>query len=73
MTERAKRGRPTRVENEPADQRTPVYLTKREKSALESRAKKQRVPVASLIREAVDDYLDDIGEDSVFSSAANSA
>lgn len=62
LKERRRRGRPSRVENEPADQRVWSFLTVSEKHAAKKIANKHGVQLAELIRDAVNDYVETIGE-----------
>jgi len=50
--------------------RTQVYLTEEQRSRLDERARREGVPMAKLIREAVDAFLDgDDDLDATFGSA----
>lgn len=59
---RRRRGRPPRVPGEVADQRAWTFLTKTEKAAAKKVADDNGVDLAELIRDAVNDYVESIGE-----------
>ena len=66
MNDVRRRGRPPRVDGEVATARVWAWLTPRERAELERVANDNGVPVAALIREAVNEYVADYGERRVF-------
>lgn len=59
------RGRPTRA-GARSDRAVKFFVTADEHEALKSMAAAQRQPMAAVIREAVNEYVADYGERSVF-------
>lgn len=67
-----RRGRQRRVEDEPSEVRCWAFLTRTERAEARKVAARLGVPLAVLIRDAVNDYVTDIGEQRVFASTGNS-
>lgn len=67
-----RRGRPPRVAGEVACRRIWAFLTPSERAALDRVARENGQAVAEVIREAVNEYVSDLGERRVFSSTHNS-
>lgn len=62
-----RRGRPPRA-NRRSTKRVEFVVTEDEHSVLERVAKDSKQPIASVIRQAVDEFVSDYGEQKVFSS-----
>jgi hypothetical protein len=65
---RRRPGRPRRVESELADQRVWSFFTKSEKEAAKRIAKRDGVELAEFIRDAVNDYVESIGENRIIAT-----
>lgn len=61
--ERRRRGRPARVDGQRASRRIEFRLTVDENARLEALARENGIPIAALIREAVNEFVADYAED----------
>ena len=67
-----RRGRKPRVEGEASSERIWAFLTPSERHALQHVADATGVQIATLVREAVNEYVADFCERQIFSATGNS-
>lgn len=64
--DRRRRGRPPRVKGKPASRRQMFWLTEDEEAALKAAAAESGLPVATLIRDAVNEFVADYTDRRIF-------